>query len=32
MTGYTKLDDGGIMYSFDLTDQLDQMKRKMVFD
>lgn len=32
MAGYTKLDNGGVMFSVDLTDKLDQMKRKMVFD
>ena len=32
MPGYTKLDNGGVMYSIDLTDKVDQLKRKMVFD
>ena len=32
MPGYTKLGNGGVMYSIDLTDKVDQLKRKMVFD
>ncbi len=32
MSKYNKLDNGGVMLSVDMTDQFDQMKRKMVFD
>lgn len=32
MAGYIKLENGGVAYSVDFTDKMDQLKRKMVFD
>lgn len=32
MDNYHELDGGGLMFSADLTDQFDQLNRKMVFD